>query len=39
MTDDYEKRVKSETEMMSRLVKMVVLLEKFEGCGTENLIL
>jgi hypothetical protein len=36
---DYEKRIKNKTEMMSRLVKMVVLLEKLEGCGAEKLTL
>jgi hypothetical protein len=34
---DYEKRVKNKMEMMSRLVDLVVLLDKLEGCGAEIL--
>jgi len=34
-----KKRVKNKIEMMSRLVKIVVLLDKLEGCRAEMLTL
>jgi hypothetical protein len=37
MTGDYDKMAKNKTGMMSRLVKMVVLLEELERCGAEKL--